>query len=556
MIALQVEGMTCLACARRVEEALRGVAGVEQASVRYPTGATSVTTAGGVDLAELVEAVARIGYSAAPVEADRPRAAAVPVAAAPANNGGADYDLIVIGTGGAGTAAAIRGAELGARVAIVEAAEVVGGTCVNVGCIPSKYLIEAAHHFHSARSAFAGIAPCEVSVAWEALRERKREIIAELRDEKYLAVLAAYPEITLLRGHARLLGGGRVSVGDTEVSAGALVVATGARPAMPPIPGLAEANALDSTAALELGALPASLVVLGAGSVGLELAQAFARFGVRVTVLEAAERILPLEEPLLSDTLRDALRAGGMEIHTGIEVARVERGPEGFVVALRDGAITGEIHAEQLLVATGRAPNTADLGLDAAGVATDARGFIPVDALMRTSNDRVFAAGDVTGGPGYVYVAALQGGIAAQAALAERAPEGAIPIDLTVVPRVVFTDPQVAAVGMTEAEARAAGLRAHATTLPVSALPRAAVSGRGLGVIQLVAEVGTDRLLGAHAIAPNAGDWIGEAALAVRFGLTTRDIVSTLHAYLTWGEGLKLAAQTFTKDVAKLSCCA
>jgi mercuric reductase len=189
-------------------------------------------------------------------------------------------------------------------------------------------------------------------------------------------------------------------------------------------------------------------------------------------------------------------------------------------------------------------------------VKTDRRGFIAVDEFMRTSNPDVFAAGDVTGGPAFVYVAALEGGIAAQAALAELTGEKAIPVDLATVPRVTFTDPQVAAVGMREDEARNAGLSPQATSLPARHLARAAVSHRPEGVIKLVSEVGTDRLLGAHMVLPNGGDIISEATLAIRFGLTARDVVSTLHPYLTWGEALKLAAQTFTKDVAKLSCCA
>jgi mercuric reductase len=239
-----------------------------------------------------------------------------------------------------------------------------------------------------------------------------------------------------------------------------------------------------------------------------------------------------------------------------VRITGVERVQRGYRVAIEQGSIKGALDAEQLLVATGRRANTEELGLDAAGVRTDQRGFVEVDEFMRTSNADVFAAGDVTGGPAYVYVAALQGSIAAQAALAELTGEAAVPIDLGTVPRVTFTDPQVAAVGMTDAEARDAGVTAEVTSLPVRHLPRAAVSYRQQGIIKLVSEAGTDRLLGAHVVAANAGDVIGEATLAVRFGLSTRDLVSTLHPYLTWGEGLKLAAQTFTKDVAKLSCCA
>jgi mercuric reductase len=555
-LELQFRGMTCLSCARHVQDALQAVPGVRSALASYPTQRGTVTADEGVDTDALIAAVEGAGYGAEILgEASAPEHPAV---ATPEEGGGEGdaYELLIIGTGGAGTAAAIGASELGVGAAIVEGSEVVGGTCVNVGCIPSKYLIEAAAHYHATRTAFPGIRPCEPDLAWAEVVRRKREIVEGLRQEKYLDVLASYEGVTLLRGRAELLGGGRVRVGDAEVKARRVIVATGTRPAMPPIPGLSEAGALDSTTVMELEALPESMIVIGAGSIGLELGQAFSRFGVRVVVLDMAERILPQEHPEVSAELTRALEAEGMEIHTGVRVTGVSRQDGRYAVQVQDGSLSGSAQAEQLLVATGRAPNTQELGLEAAGVETDPAGFIRVDEHMRTSNPTVLAAGDVTGGPGYVYVAALGGGIAAQAALSDATGEAPIPIDLSAVPRVTFTDPQVAAVGLTEEQAKASGFKARATTFPVAALPRAVVSHRTGGLVKLVAEEGTDRLLGAHLVAPNAGDVIGEAALAVRFGLTTRDLVSTLHAYLTWGEGLKLSAQTFTKDVAKLSCCA
>lgn len=465
-----------------------------------------------------------------------------------------DYDLLIIGTGAAGTAAAIRGAELGARVAIAEGA-VVGGTCVNVGCIPSKLLLEAAAQFHAARTSFPSLAG-EAQAAWQRAQARKRDVIARLRQEKYLDVLAGYEGVTLLRGEAALLGAGRVRVGEAVVGARRVVLATGAAPALPPVPGLAEAGALTSTSAMELKALPASLIVLGAGAVGLELGQAFARFGVRVSVLEVAPRILPGEDPELSNALADALSAEGLELRPGARVTRVERDAAGYRLEVEQGGAEETLHAEQLLVATGRRPNTAGLGLGGAGVEVDARGFVRVDEFMRTSNPRVFAAGDVTGAPQFVYLAAAAGRVAAQAALADLTGAPAAPLDASTVPRVTFTDPQLAAVGLTEAQARAAGHAVQVATLPAAAIPRAAVTGSDRGLIKLVAEAASGRLLGAHLLTANAGDVIGEATLAVRFGLTSADLATTLHPYLTWAEGTKLAAQAFTQDVTKLSCCA
>lgn len=571
-LEMKLEGMTCLECAKSLEKALRSVPGVQSAEVSYPAKRGTVVGSDEVQPRILLQVIERTGYRAEVVASDEgeakrggtetaglsraPEHRSSPTRASREGHWDFDYDLLVVGTGGAGTAAAIRGSELGASVAIVEGADVVGGTCVNVGCIPSKFLIEAANHYHTARTAFPGVEPCGPALAWAEVMRQKTEIVETLRQEKYLNVLESYEGVTLLRGRAELLGGGRVRIGGQEVKARRVIVATGTRPAMPPIPGLVEAGALDSTTAMDLGSLPESMVVIGGGAIGLELGQAFSRFGVRVIVVEAMERIVPTEDPDVSQALTEALEAEGIEIHTGVRVTAVSRDGAGYTVRIEDGSLTGEIRAAQLLVATGRHPNTEGLGLEKARVETDGNGFIRVDEYMRTSAPDVFAAGDVTGGPGFVYVAAYGGGIAAQAALTEVSGEEAIAADFLATPRVTFTDPQVAAVGMTEEEARAAGMNPKVTSLPVEHLPRAVVSRRTRGIIKLVADAATDRLLGAHILAPNAGDVIGEAVLAVRFGLRVQEMVSTMHPYLTWGEGLRLAGQTFTKDVAKLSCCA
>ena len=467
----------------------------------------------------------------------------------------AEYDLLIIGSGAAGVAAAIRASELGGKAAIVEQAERLGGTCVNIGCIPSKYLIEAAQHYHTARTAIPGVQGCTPELAWRELLRRKDEIIEVLRREKYDDVLASHG-VHVLRGSAELLGSGRVRVGAQEMAPRNVLLATGARAAMPPIPGLSESSPLNSTTVMELKRLPASMIVIGGGAIGLELGQAFSRFGVRVIIVEARDRILPEEDAAASAALSDALSAEGIELHTGVHVTRVARSSAGYKVELRSGSMTGELEAQQLLVATGRRPNTQALGLDAAGVNTDAAGFIIVDEFMRTSALNVYAAGDVVSGPGLVYVAALGGGVAAQAALGTAYGVDPLPLDVRATPRVTFTDPQVAAVGMSEDEARAAGMSVKVAVLPASYLPRGVVSGHERGLIKLVADSASDRLLGAHIVSRNAGDVIGEATLAVRFNLRIQDLATTLHPYLTWAEGIKLAAQAFSKDVAKLSCCA
>jgi mercuric reductase len=287
----------------------------------------------------------------------------------------------------------------------------------------------------------------------------------------------------------------------------------------------------------------------------------FARFGVTVTVVELQPQLLPTEDGTITEALRVYLTQEGLEIHTGARATRVERDGREVVVHVSQGHLTGTLRAERLLVATGRQPNTRELGLEAAGVALTEQGFVQVDATMRTSNPDVYAAGDVTGGLGYVYVAAAGGRVAAENAMKSLAPTGTSSddpreLDLRVVPSVTFTSPQVASVGLTEAGARAAGYDVEVSVLEMRDVPRSLVSHDTRGLVKIVADAASGKLLGVHAVAPNAGELMGEAALAIRFGLTAGDVTGTLHPYLTWGEAFKLAVQGLTMEVTKLSCCA
>ncbi|ODT04564.1 MAG: mercury(II) reductase [Gemmatimonadetes bacterium SCN 70-22] len=479
----------------------------------------------------------------------------------------------MIGTGGAGVAAAIQAAGMGAKVAIAECGTL-GGTCVNVGCIPSKMLVEAAAHAHAARRGFPGVAPCEPAVDWGEVVRQKDALVGELREAKYADVLASYPGVVRFEGRARLLasavndtssGAIRVRVGDgpstREYLARKVIVATGSAATLPAIPGVETVDALTSTTAMSLEALPASMLVVGGGPVGVELGQALARFGVKIAIVQRGAHLLPGEDPEIAELLRQALEAEGIEVHTGTTAVRAERDEGGVLVDVRRGGLDGQLRAERVLVATGRRPNTQDLGLEEVGVALTPGGYVEVDATMRTTNPDVYAAGDVTGGPGYVYVAAAGGRVAAENALKALHATGTTSddqreFDLRVVPSVTFTDPQVASVGLTEAAARTAGYHIEVATLDMADVPRALVSFNRRGLVKLVTESGSGRILGVHAVAPNAGEFMGEVTLAIRFGLTAKDLSGTLHPYLTWVESLKLVAQGGSAGVQKLSCCA
>ncbi len=549
-IDLQVEGMTCDSCAVHVTKALEGVAGVVEANVPgWQSRRAEVVAQPGVDLDALTQAVAKAGYRAT-LESPAPP----PGNGQPVQTGGRDYDLLVIGGGSAGFAAAIRGAELGVRVGLVNDGAIgLGGTCVNIGCVPSKTLIRTAEAWHKAgHHPFTGVQTQQVRLDWRDVIGQKDALVAELRQAKYSDVLAAYPEITLIEGHAHFNGDGTVTVGDRKLHAGKYVITTGAHPRLPDLPGADRVDVLTSTTAMALPEQPSSLLVLGGRFIALELGQTFARFGTAVTVLQRSSRIIPQREPEIGDALRGYLEDEGITIVTGVKLLELRTdGDEKIVVAEVKGEIR-EFRGEQVLSALGHIPNTAGLGLQAAGVALEPKGHVPVAPTMQSTNADVYAAGDVTGLADYVYVAATGGVIAAENALtgSERR------LDLTTLPEVMFTDPQVAVAGLTEVQAREQGYDVKTSVLPLEYVPRALAARDTRGLIKLVADATTDRLLGAHILAPEGGEIVQTAVMAMKFGATVQDLTRTLFPYLTTVEGLKLAAQTFEKDVAKLSCCA
>jgi len=467
------------------------------------------------------------------------------------------YDLMVIGAGGAGFAAAIRGSELGKQVALVEDG-VIGGVCVNIGCVPSKTLLRAAEVYHLGRdNPFSPAVEVSTSTNWSELIAHKNKIVDDMRKARYEDVLAAYPDITLIRGRARLLGENQVEIsppgGAPEIySPGSVVLATGSHSWAPPIDGLEQAGYLDSTAAFELERLPNSMIVVGASAVGLEIGQLYSRFGVDITILEIQDDILPEEETELTGELADYLRAEGLTLETNVFITEIARNEDGYLVNGRSLGEDREYSAKALLMATGRRPNTAELGLDRAGVELGTDGEILVDKQLRTSNPQVFAAGDVLGREMFVYTAAYGGKLAADNALA-----GAWRIfSVETLPRVTFTDPALASVGLTEGEAYDRGHEVKVTAIPLDLVSRAQANGDTRGLIKLVADKTTDQLLGAHVLSAEAGEVIQTAAVAIKAGMTVSDLQETLFPYLTIAEGLKLAALSFDKDPAMLSCCA
>lgn len=465
---------------------------------------------------------------------------------------GDDLHIAIIGTGSGAFAAATKAVEGGAKVTLIERSGIIGGTCVNVGCVPSKIMIRSAQLAEQQRhNPFAGLVDSEPVIDRKALLAQQKARVEELRHAKYESILEGNDSIRLVKGDASFKDARTLLVTGMDgkqqtISADRILVATGSSPAIPPVPGLKEVPYWDSTAALFADTIPARLVVIGSSVVAVEIAQAYRRLGADVTML-ARTRLLSKEDPALGEGLTAAFEREGIRVLAGTSASRVTFDNDVFSIAIDSEVVT----ADALLVASGRPANTAGLNLEAAGVDTTDDGAILVDDHMRTSAETVYAAGDCTTQPQFVYVAAAAGSRAAV-----NMTGGDAVLDLATMPAVVFTGPQVATVGLSEADASHAGIAAESRTLDLENVPRSLANFETDGFIKLVRDTQTDRLVGAQILAPEAGEMIQTAALAIHNNMTVQELADQLFPYLTMVEGLKLCAQIFFKDVKQLSCCA
>lgn len=546
---LDIKGMTCEHCALNIAAVLDD-AGAGGVFVDYRRGFAEFE-GDNVDLEQAREFIRSAGYDAGAVEPIEGGGQPQPRADVVTDDESVDYDLAIVGAGAAGFAAAIQAVERGARVVMIEHGTV-GGTCVNVGCVPSKAMLRAGEIYNfAAANPHRGVPTSIAPVALAELVAQKDALVGRMRQEKYLDLVENYGW-DLLEGHAEFADAETLLVDGEPLRARAYLIAAGARPTIPPIAGLEEAGYVTSTSGLELDSLPKRLLVVGGNYIGLELGQLYAHLGAEVVLFELLERISPLEEPEVAEALTEVLESEGVQLVTSAAVVAAGReGDEKTLTVVVDGE-ERVFRGDEILIAAGRRPNTDRLGLDRAGVELTARGAIAIDETMRTTSPRIFAAGDITPVPQFVYVAAAQGATAAVNALEDETQQ----LDYRALPRVTFTHPQVAAVGLTEAQAREQGLDVDVRTLPLASVPRALVNRDTRGFVKLVAEAGSGRIVGATAVAENAGDLILAAVYAVQFGLTVEDVSRTWAPYLTMSEGFKLAAQIFSRDVSKLSCCA
>ena len=469
-----------------------------------------------------------------------------------------DYDLIIIGKGAAAFSAAVKASEITygeARIAMIGYGPL-GGTCVNVGCVPSKYLIEAAQRvYEPSRPKLPGIEPSRVSFSFSEIMRGLRGFVERSRRSKYEDVLASYPNITVIDGAARFLDGKKVQVSkqdSTEVVSGtSIIIATGSRPYVPDIPGLKESGFLTSDSIWGIDELPESMAIIGGGAVGLELGQALLRLGSRVTVIEALDRLLPQTEPEIGEALKKRLEEEGMRFFMRSKVVSVSSSGGRKTIEILTAEGKKEVRAEQILLAAGRVPNTSELNLQAAGVKTDSRGGIITDSSMRTTAPGIYAAGDCVSKKIYLETLAAREGVVAVSNIFGQGGS----IDYNSTPWAVFTSPQVAGVGYTEKEYMQRTGACSCRTFSLSNLTRAGIAGETDGLIKIVADPKTGRVVGLHVFSPNASDIITEGVYAVKHGLTYQEIIDTGHIFPSYSEGIKLAAQSFIRDISKMPCC-
>lgn len=542
-VKMDVQGMTCTGCEEHVTGALKK-AGAKNAEADFRRGQATFEIFKD-QLENAKKAVNETGYQAGDTTLESEEKVVAFI------KKDSEYDLLIIGSGGAAFSAAIKAVEKGAKVAMVERGTI-GGTCVNIGCVPSKTMLRAGEINHLAGSnPFTGLNTKAESVDMATLTEEKDELVQNMRQQKYIDLIDEYG-FDLIQGEASFVDEQTVEINGQKYTANTFLISTGASPSVPDIPGLKEVDYLTSTTALELKEVPKKLAIIGSGYIAMELGQLFSNLGSEVSLMQRSERLLKEYDPEISEAVFKALTEQELNFITGVTYKKVEQDGNTKSVYIE---VKGEeliIEADQLLVATGRRPNTESLNYDVAGVKVGNKGEVMVNDYLQTSNPNIYAAGDVTLGPQFVYVAAYEGGIVVENALGSANKK----VDLRFVPGVTFTNPSIATVGLTEQQAKDKGYDVKTSVLPLDSVPRALVNRETNGIFKLVVDKETQKILGAHVVAENAGDVIYGATLAVQFGLTADDLKNTMVPYLTMSEGLKLATLTLDKDVSKLSCCA
>ncbi|MBI2593561.1 mercury(II) reductase [Candidatus Daviesbacteria bacterium] len=473
------------------------------------------------------------------------------------------YDLIIIGGGAGAFAAAIKANALGAKTLMVNQGLPLGGTCVNVGCVPSKTLLWAGEVMHLAKNhKIPGIDIEVKNFDFATVVQHELDLVAKLRDEKYGKVLSQLENVTHVEGKAAFLSQNEIGVnspsfakaseGKQKYQAKKFIIAAGSTTTVPPIEEIKEVGFLTHIEALKLKQQPKELIVLGAGPVGLEFAQMYSRFGTKVTVLQRNVSIFPPAEKELTDRLLQILTEEGITIKTGVQVKSSRKEGDKKVVTYLDQGKQEQIIADEILLAGGKTPNTQNLDLDKAGVEVDGKKAIKVNPNFQTSKPHIYAVGDITNGPLRLEpTAGREGTLAAENALNNTRNS----IDYNTVPWTVFTDPQLAGVGFTEDEQMKKFGTCMCKTVSFKDVPKALIINRTEGLIKMAIHPETKQITGVHILAPNAGELIAEAMVLIKNKNTIDDVINSLPMFPTLSESIKIAALSFTNDITKLSCC-
>ncbi len=468
---------------------------------------------------------------------------------------GSEYDFVIIGGGAAGFSAAIKASELGVKTVIINDGLPIGGTCINIGCVPSKILIEMGNRYYYSKNpgydSLEGKCSCTAPVNFKEAVKEKNKIIETLREKNYVQVLRNLKNVTYVKGRAKFISPREVTVNGKIIRGKKFLIATGSRPRIIPFKGIDKVPVLTNREALTLDYLPEKLIVIGAGPIGLELAQMFHHFGSQVTILEKASQILPRMEPEIAFELHRYLAEEGITIHVNVDITELDKINDKKIVRFQQGGKNMAVEGTDVLIAVGVTPNTDNIDLENAGVTVDQQGFVITDQEMRTTAPHIWAAGDVAGKSFLETTAAKEGYIAASNAL-ENAKKS---LDYDSVPQAVFTMPQVAAVGLTEKEFKQRFKGCRCRTIYLNQVPKALATKDTRGLVKMIVHPDTDVILGVHIMASNASELIHEATLAVKFKLTIDDLIDTVHVFPTISEGIKRVAQSFRRDLSVMSCC-
>lgn len=541
-LSVEIIGMTCNHCAISIEKLLEKKDGIITNKISYPESKGDISfNPDIVSKEEIIKTINETTNYKAKEDNTIKR-----------NH----FDLIIIGGGSAAFSAAIKANELGLTTLMVNAGLDFGGTCVNVGCVPSKTLIRAAETaYHTRHSNFAGIKPRGADIDFAQVIKDKKQLVKTLQQKKYLDVVSDFKNLELIEGWAEFVDDKTILVnGKDNYSAIKIIIATGATTNVPDIEGLKDISYLTNVSLFDLEEQPASITIMGAGYIGLEIAMAYNRLGTKVRIIEFTDRVLRSQTPDISEELEKHLKNEGIEILPNFRAVKFEKNGNDTIIHCKcpDGSFTKILEPGKVVVASGTKPNTQRLGLGKIGLQLTKTGHIQVNELMETNLQNIYAVGDVVNTPSFVYTAAYEGNIAVENAFTGSEKKA----DYSSLPWVVFTDPQVAGAGLDEVQATAQNIQFEVSKISLSDVPRSIAANDTRGFIKLIRNPETDKLIGARIIAPEGGELIQQLSMAIKYAITVRELAESFYPYLTLGEGIKLAAITFGKDVAKLSCCA